>query len=252
MLANIAEWSQRLRRRRAHDRVGDRSGFEAVQTTLGGTVQGLIEKGYTPEQIHKGLCQQTVEMVLTAHPTEAARGSLLRNLKRLVQLVLKLDRPDLTPFEVREGRTEVRRRLETLWETDQIRRIKPTPFSEALTMAAVIEDNIFNALPLFLRNVDACMADIGQPPLPLSARPFVFASWAGGDRDGNPFVTADVTLEVALTNRVIACNLYLQKVEELLFELPLQNCPQSLADYLAALPVNPSTANLKLSSLKLK
>lgn len=252
MLANIAEWSQRLRRRRAHERVGDRSGYEAVQTTVSGALKGLLEKGYTPEQIHKCLSRQTIEMVLTAHPTEAARGSLLRNLKRIVQLVLRLDRPDLTLFELKEGRTEVRRRLETLWQTDEIRRIKPTPFAEALNMAAIIEDNIFNALPSFLRNVDVCLADIGQPPLPLSSTPFRFSSWAGSDRDGNPFVTADVTLEVAQTNRVIACNLYLQKVEELIFDLPLNNSPQSLADYLSSLPINSSTADLKQTSLKCK
>lgn len=225
MLANIAEWSQRLRRRRAHDRVGRRLGYEAVATTTAGAFKDLLEKGFTPEQIHKCLSQQTVEMVLTAHPTEAARGSLLRNLKRIVQLILKLDRPDLTCFELEQGRSEVGRRLEILWETDEIRRIKPTPFSEALNMAAVIEDNIFDTLPWYLRQVDACLADIGQPPLPLSAKPLLFSSWAGGDGDGNPFVTADVTLEVAQTNRVIACNLYLQKVEDLIFDLPLRNCP---------------------------
>lgn len=112
-VANIAEWSQRLRRRRAQDRVGEESGFESVFSTIAGCFSELQRKGYSPEQIYSSLSTQTIDMVLTAHPTEATRGSILRNLKCLVMLVLKLDRPDLTPFEVQQLRQEVVRRVET-------------------------------------------------------------------------------------------------------------------------------------------
>lgn len=102
MLSNIAEWTHRIRRRRAYERVSEESGYEAVQTTTRGTFISLMQAGYTPEQIRKGLLNQSIEFVLTAHPTESVRLSLLRNLRKLALMILKLDRPDLTPFEIQQ------------------------------------------------------------------------------------------------------------------------------------------------------
>lgn len=251
-LTNVAEYSHRIRRRRAHDRVGNQSEYQAKNSTTIATIQMLLEAGYTPEQIRKQLANQTIDMVLTAHPTEAARLSVLRNLRKISMIILKLDRPDLTPSEVREAREEARRRLETLWDTDEIRRAKPTPFAEALNMIYAVEEVIFNTLPQFLKHVDFCLADIGQPPLPLTARPFQFSSWAGGDRDGNPFVTAAVTREVGATNRVAACNLYLSKIEQLMFELPLVHCPKILEDYLEANSINQIIAETRKNAVRFK
>lgn len=119
-------------------------------------------------------------------------------------------------------------------------------------MLSVVEDNIFESLPVFLRYVDSFLKEIGQPALPVDSKLLLFSSWAGGDRDGNPFVTADVTLEVALSSRVIACNLYLQKLDQLISELPLKSCPQSLLDYLNKFEIDFSDESLKQPSLRFK
>ena len=105
-------------------------------------------------------------------------------MKAIADSILELDRPDLTPNEMIENQVRIRRCLELLWETDPLRRKKPTVFQEAVNITNVIEDMVFDPLPQFLRFVDLKLRSIGQSPLPPEHCPFKFASWAGGDRDG--------------------------------------------------------------------
>uniref|UniRef100_A0A0G4HVF7 phosphoenolpyruvate carboxylase n=1 Tax=Chromera velia CCMP2878 TaxID=1169474 RepID=A0A0G4HVF7_9ALVE len=232
-LANYAEHTHRLRRRRAFERVGEDANYFATKTTFDGSFAELLKAGYTPANIYRGLAEQTVEFVFTAHPTQAVRASVTKNLKKIADSTLKLDRPDLTPFETEELRQGMQAAMETLWRTDEVRRVKPSPTDEAESIAGVIENQggIFHELPRFLRYVDHKLSAMGQPALPLSSVPFRFSCWAGGDRDGNPFVTADVTKRVVLMLRVRACNLYLQQIEELLHEIPVYYFTDELRRY---------------------
>ncbi|CEM02501.1 unnamed protein product [Vitrella brassicaformis CCMP3155] len=235
-LANYAEAAHRIRRRRAFDREHESHYYQAADQTIEGTFENLLKLGFTPEQIYKGLCEQTIEMVFTAHPTQAVRMSILRNLRRIADVIIKLDRPDITPFEWTECREMTKRALATLWRTDEVRRVKPSPSDEAQQIVNIVEDTLWEEMPRFLRIVDSHLQKIGQPPIPFTARPFLFSSWAGGDRDGNPFVTADVTMNVVLMNKVRACNLYLNEVEQLLHDVPLHYCDKELWHYLVNLP----------------
>eukprot|EP01069_Polyplicarium_translucidae_P007734 Polyplicarium_translucidae@DN3146_c0_g1_i2.p1 len=234
-LATYADWTHRIRRRRALDRITGES-YSEIWTTLKGCFDSLQEAGYTPDQIYKGLKNQRVEMVLTAHPTEAARKAHLNGYRRIALALLELDRPDLTPLEIDECHSEVRRTLDVLWRTDPLRHLAPTPVDEARAVSKMISERIFPALPLFLRMVDEKLKGMGQPHLPLNAKPFTFFSWAGGDRDGNPSVTHLTTLQVVLMNRITGIKLFLEKIDQLRDELPLNHHTAELRERIEALP----------------
>lgn len=219
-LVNFAEWAHRVRRRRMYERMLPKLGvkvaedkqFQHSDNSIFLTFDRLQNTGYPPRQIYQSLCNQQIEMVFTAHPTEAMREASLKSLKTIADRILSLDRPDLTPTEVTLDQHEIRRAIEVLWETDPIRRRKPTVFTEAAGIANAIEDMVFEAVPLYLRQMDLRLQEIGQPPLPYTARPLKFASWAGGDRDGNPFVTHTVTRDIIISNYVRGTKLFLNKV----------------------------------------
>ena len=116
------------------------------------------------------------------------------------------------------------------WHTDEIRKVRPTPVDEAKWGFAVIEHSLWQALPNVLRHVDEVLLRSTGERLPLTAAPLRFASLDGGDRDGNPNVTASVTREVLLLARWMAADLYLRDIDQLAAELSMQQAsPQLLA-----------------------
>ncbi len=117
----------------------------------------------------------------------------------------------------------LQRLMAEAWHTDEIRRTRPTPVDEAKWGFAVIEHSLWQALPNFLRHVDeALLQETLGERLPLEAAPLRFASWMGGDRDGNPNVTAAITREVLLLARWMAADLYLRDIDSLAAELSMQ------------------------------
>eukprot|EP00917_Polyrhabdina_sp_WS-2016_P017632 GHVP01038110.1.p1 GENE.GHVP01038110.1~~GHVP01038110.1.p1 ORF type:complete len:949 (+),score=182.29 GHVP01038110.1:2784-5630(+) len=213
-IANFMEWAHRLRSWRLADLKGeDLPGFKG--TSLRVAVQELTNQGFTSEQIFKGLCDQTIDMVLTAHPTQAIRNSLITAYTRVVEIILKLGL-EVTQSENSELRMELERTVDQIWCTDSLRRIKPTPILEAENVLNVARYRLFDTVPFVLRQMDRILVSIGMNELPLNVQPFNFSSWAGGDRDGNPFVTYNVTYEVVTRNKIAILNLYLESVEKLL------------------------------------
>lgn len=155
------------------------------------------------------LANVRVELVLTAHPTEVLRRTLIQKYDAIAAL---LETRERVPAEERE---DLDARLERLiaesWHTDEIRRERPTPQDEARWGFAVIESSLWQAVPAAMAALDR----IHGEPLPPAVMPFAFASWMGGDRDGNPRVTAAVTREVLLRARWTAAMLFLRDVEGL-------------------------------------
>eukprot|EP01054_Gregarina_sp_Poly1_P002417 Gregarina_sp_Poly_1__2416@NODE_1649_length_3624_cov_212_060444_g1087_i0_p1_GENE_NODE_1649_length_3624_cov_212_060444_g1087_i0NODE_1649_length_3624_cov_212_060444_g1087_i0_p1_ORF_typecomplete_len1158_score190_97PEPcase/PF00311_17/1_9e152PEPcase_2/PF14010_6/1e06_NODE_1649_length_3624_cov_212_060444_g1087_i0793552 len=241
---NFAEWAHRIRRRRMFERnvarMGLHSALDSEFSSLGNSMvcvfDKLISAGYTASQIHKSLCEQEIELVLTAHPTEAMRGAMLTSLRSIAAHILELDRPDLTPDEVHCNQDGIRRCIEVFWETDCLRRQKPTVFSEAANIANTIEQMVFHSLPQYLRTLDRELVKMGQGHLPLDVRPFKFASWAGGDRDGNPFVTHTVTRNVLLSNYIRGTGLFLHCIEELFDQVALSTASTEFRNYVDGLP----------------
>lgn len=227
-LANLSEHVHRVRRRKAFER-----GESSLLThfTLADITSELITSGVSPEKIRHQLVNQTVEMVLTAHPTQAVRRSLLAKLHAIATSLEMLHDQYITPFERERVREGLKAKLLGLWRTDEVRRSKPEPEDEARNILQVIEETVWDAVPAYIRNMDRALARMNMDPMPLDARPFIFGSWAGGDRDGNPFVTPSVTLKVVNVNRFRASCLYLAEIEHLLFDLSIQYSSQELLNY---------------------
>lgn len=172
-----------------------------------------------PAKIHEALCQQNVELVFTAHPTQATRQSLLKKYGKIRAEMDRLHNTRMSQYERLECLEEIRSQIQAAWRTDEIRRRKPTPQDESRQGLTYFHETIYHGLPAFLRRIDTALANIGQPRLPLDATPFTFGSWMGGDRDGNPFVTPQTTRDVVIGARLSAVTLLTEQIEKLMFEL---------------------------------
>ncbi len=165
-----------------------------------------------------------IELVLTAHPTEITRRTMINKLVKINKCLSKLELDDLSFKE----RNKTERRLEQLiaqaWHSDVIRQQRPTPLDEAKWGYAVVENSLWEAVPEFLRELDERIENHLGEGLPIDARPVHFSSWMGGDRDGNPFVTHDITEEVLHLSRWKAADLYFNDIQELVSELSMTKC----------------------------
>lgn len=156
-LLNSAEVHHRIRVLRRHASVSDTSGgpLPMLEESTRGTMSNLLKWGLaTKEQLYEQLCRQKVEIVLTAHPTEVQRKSLLRKYGQVSDLLAYLERPDLSAFEKTAAKGDLRRIISSIWGADEIRRKKPTPQQEAAGGNAIIEGVLWDAVPSFLRKLD--------------------------------------------------------------------------------------------------
>lgn len=217
-LTNIAEQRHRERLHRHHQRY---PGDPGTDQGLAEVLKRLDEAELPNEQISQTLESLSVELVLTAHPTEVTRRTLIRKYDQIADLLTDLDRPDLTEEEHQRYRRRLRRVLLGAWSTDEIRRERPTPVDEAKWGFATIEQSLWQAVPKVMRRVETQLARYGLPALPSDWAPVRLACWMGGDRDGNPNVTAAVTEEVLLLARWMAADLYLRDVDDLLADLSM-------------------------------
>jgi len=222
-LANIAEQHHRLR----DD--ADAIWQASPQKTISKLLNKLLENPQLDsDSILASIESMEVQLVLTAHPTEISRRTLIQKYDQIAAL---LNEHDLYASN-EDSRIKVERELERLiaqiWHTDEIRHARPTPVDEAKWGFVVIEDSLWDALPNYLRQLDELLLQKLGKGLSLSAAPIRFASWMGGDRDGNPNVTAQVTTEVLLLSRWMAADLYLRDMEKLQGELSMHQCDANL------------------------
>jgi phosphoenolpyruvate carboxylase len=221
MLANIAETQHRLRsstpqptsKSRAAAQEGPGPGD--CTTTFG----ELIKGGVAPEQLHATVSQLRIELVLTAHPTQVLRRSLLQRYNDIAALLERRDAGLEPNFE-----EAMRRQITIIWDTDEVIRKKPSPAEEAKGGLTVLEQVVWHALPVWLRRVDQALREHTGLGLPLEVAPVRFGSWMGGDRDGNPNVTAQRTLECHRLGRWMAADLFYKEVDVLRGELSMQSC----------------------------
>lgn len=192
----------------------------------------LKEAELSDEKIIKAIENISIELVLTAHPTEINRRSLINNLNQVDYCLEKLDHDDLADFQ----KVQILRRLKQLvaqyWYTDEIRQNRPTPNEEAKWGYEVIENSLWKAVPSYLRELDEQIQEVLPYRIPIDARPIHFSSWMGGDRDGNPNVVATVTSAVLLDCRRRAAKLFLEDIEVLVKELSMATCTSEFRDYI--------------------
>lgn len=224
-LANLAEQQHRVRLRRQRQRYAADAG-EAED--LGQVVRRLLDAGHSVERVRETLGNLSVELVLTAHPTEVSRRTLIRKYDQMATQLASLARTDLGEDELRRCRDDLQRSIISAWCTDEIRRERPTPVDEAKWGFVTLEQSLWQALPAFLRELDDVAGELLGGPLPLTVAPIRFASWMGGDRDGNPNVTATVTREVLRLARWMAADLYLRDIDDLLADFAMHDASPAL------------------------
>ena len=221
-LANIAEQYQLIHRRDE----SQPAPFES--RVLPELLARLQREGHSSESLARQLARLDIELVLTAHPTEVARRTLIQKYDAIAAQLALQDHRDLTCAEREQIRQRLQRLIAEAWHTEEIRRTRPTPVDEAKWGFAVIEHSLWHAIPNYLRKADQALHAATGLRLPLEAAPIRFASWMGGDRDGNPNVTAPVTREVLLLARWMAADLYLRDIDHLASELSMQRASPEL------------------------
>lgn len=225
-LANLSESHHRIRRWKRYQR-GEGEVLSKEQSPAS-AFHELIKLGHTPAFISSAMANQRTDFVLTAHPTQATRRTLLTKYAQIANVLAMRERTDLSPAAAKHVDEELDRLLLACWRTNTVRRVRPTPLDEARAGLAEVEDTLWYAVPRHLRNVDDALAEIGAPPLPPSRSPVTFSSWMGGDRDGNPFVTADVTREVVLLSRWRAADRYYRAIDDLMWSLSMTTASPDL------------------------
>lgn len=226
--ANIAEQYHVVRRRR-------QSEFDDTAESPNPLVP-LFEKfkqqEISADTLYQQICELKIELVLTAHPTEVSRRTLIQKYDGINNALSKFDQQKLTPRERQAVLADLKQLISSAWQTDEIRQHRPTPIDEAKWGFTTIEQTLWNAVPKFIRELNGMVqAQCGQN-LPLDIAPVRFASWMGGDRDGNPNVTHNVTQEVLWLSRWKAADLYLRDIENLRWELSIQQCSTEISEAL--------------------
>ena len=208
-LVNLAEQHHRTRRRRDYARAGEAQpgSFEVVLGELAGKVSAssfaaLLER-------------TTVELVFTAHPSEAQRRTVLEKHRRLVSLLARRERAELTPAETADVERAIREEIATLWQTDEIRQEKPRVGDEVKNVLFYLEEIIFPLIPRFYRAFDEAYARAYRKSDATAPSVLRFGSWVGADMDGNPNVTPAVAVDTALAQATRLLELYIHAVEAL-------------------------------------
>jgi len=186
---------------------------------------------YGRDKLLEVIHELRIELVLTAHPTEVTRRTLIRKYDQIADTLADQQHSNLLSYEKDKVRGRLHRLVEEIWSTDEIRMERPTAVDEAKWGFAVIENSLWEAVPDFLRHLDRlCQRHLDQP-LPVDLQPFKFYSWMGGDRDGNPNVTHDVTREVLLLGRWMAADLYWHDLQDLASDLSMYEASEQLRAY---------------------
>ncbi len=246
--ANIAEQYHVVRRRR-------QSEFDDTAESPNPLVP-LFEKfkqqEISADTLHQQICELKIELVLTAHPTEVSRRTLIQKYDGINNALSKFDQQKLTPRERQAVLADLKQLISSAWQTDEIRQHRPTPIDEAKWGFTTIEQTLWNAVPKFIRELNGMVqAQCGQN-LPLDVAPVRFASWMGGDRDGNPNVTHTVTQEVLWLSRWKAADLYVRDIENLRWELSIQQCSPEISEALGQPHPEPYREYLRDTRTRLK
>ncbi|MCD9560357.1 Phosphoenolpyruvate carboxylase 1 [Datura stramonium] len=231
-LANLAEEVQIAYRRRQKSKKGDflDENNAMTESDIEETLKRLVvDLKKSPKEVFDALKNQTVDLVFTAHPTQSIRRSLLQKHARIRNCLAQLYAKDITPDDKQELDEALQREIQAAFRTDEIRRTPPTPQDEMRAGMSYFHETIWKGVPKFLRRVDTALKNIGiNERVPYNAPLIQFTSWMGGDRDGNPRVTPEVTRDVCLLARMMAANMYYSQIDDLMFELSMWRCNDEL------------------------
>ena len=217
-LLSIAEQNAAMRRRRQIE--ADR-GYEQLRGTFAQVISGASGAGVRAEEIRNLLEVLRVRPVITAHPTEAKRVTVLEKHRRIYRRLVDLESPRWTPRERQALIQGLQNEIELLWNTGELRLAKPTVPQEVFWGLHFFNETLFEAVPDLLEKLERALAH-AYPGEAFRVPPFFqFGSWIGGDRDGNPFVTNEVTRSTLLQNRVTGLRRYRRRLSDLVRALSI-------------------------------
>tara|TARA_B100000214_G_scaffold47739_1_gene29949 strand:- start:15 stop:2702 length:2688 start_codon:yes stop_codon:yes gene_type:complete len=170
-----------------------------------------------------------IGIVLTAHPTEVKRRTLIQKYHTITEILEQRELLKSFPTKLKLLDKKLYDEFTIIWNTDDLKRVKPTPFDEARWGLAIIEDSLWETIPKVYRRLNSIFVQNMGKGLPKNFNPIEFGSWMGGDRDGNPFVTSKVTKEVILLSRWEAAKLYEKALTKIIRSYSMQNCSKKIS-----------------------
>lgn len=224
-LVNLAEQQHRIRRRRDYERQISTT----AERTLRWAVESLKHAGMTAAQVKDHLQKLGIELVLTAHPTEAQRRTVLEKHQTIAHVLQALDDPHLTAREREALMARLKTEIVLLWQTRPLRKTRPTVLDEVRGGLYFLSEVLFDVLPELHNELEQQLQQ-NYPDWSFELPNLVrFGSWMGGDRDGNPNVTADVTWNTLMLHGETVMQKYIERMQALARELSV-SCEVSGVD----------------------
>jgi phosphoenolpyruvate carboxylase len=231
-LVNRAEENQRVNALRRRE---DEKYPEPISESIGQAIAALKERGVSREQVQELLGNLSIELVLTAHPTEARRRTVLTKMEHVTQLIHQISAETLSLREQESAIQTLRNEISVLWLTDRARAAKLTVTDEVRTGLYFVDSFFWNILPVIYQDLENALARY-YPELHAPDDWFKLASWIGGDRDGNPNVTSEVTAETLRLHRGLAVENHRKSFHDLARHLSISSNrippPQELMDWI--------------------
>ena len=181
-------------------------------------------KKISNNKIYEQAKNLNIGIVLTAHPTEVKRRTLIQKYANLIKLTEERHLFKKYPPKITEIDRKIYTEITIIWKTDELKRSKPSPLDEAKWGLAVIEDSLWDTIPKVYKRLNDIFRKNLKKDLPRGFNPIQFGSWMGGDRDGNPNVTSEVTKKVILFSRWQAAKLYEKEFTKLIQDLSMKEC----------------------------
>ena len=210
-LVNLAEEYQRVQQLRERESMLSPA---PLKESVGDAIAFLRKQGVSSEQLQALLDQLSIELVLTAHPTEARRRTTISKVQRVARLLDQISGPRLTPREREKTRAAIHAEISSLWLTDRDRTVQPAVTDEVRTGLYFVDNVFWDALPAIYEDLEQALTS-HYPDVVPPASWLRLASWMGGDRDGNPNVTHVVTAETLRLHRGLAVEKHRRALQEL-------------------------------------
>ena len=186
------------------------------------------DKNISDNKIYNHAKNLNIGIVLTAHPTEVKRRTLIQKYHKITEILEQRDLLKNYPSKLKTLDKKLYDEFTIIWNTDDLKRSKPSPFDEARWGLAIIEDSLWDTIPKVYRRLNSIFVQNMDKGLPKNFNPIEFGSWMGGDRDGNPNVTAKVTKEVILLSRWEAAKLYEKSLTKIIRSYSMEKCSKQI------------------------
>ncbi len=190
--------------------------------------EDLFKKNISKNKIFNLAKNLDIGIVLTAHPTEVKRRTLIQKHHKIIEILEQRELFKNSKSKLKILDKELFDELTIIWNTDDLKRVRPSPFDEARWGLAIIEDSLWDTIPKVYRKLNSIFVKNMGKSLPKNFNPIVFGSWMGGDRDGNPNVTADVTRKVILLSRWEAAKLYEKALTKIIRSYSMKKCSKKI------------------------